>query len=178
MRLVIIILSLLLFTSCVEVSNNEFLVETESMITEVDSLETLNRSIHVQNLHSIVKWSDSIDLKVRKLFKPVPYEIGKQITAFSQLKSDLSPFESSDTIISKRLISQKTRLIHLKTDIENGSGRRSHYNKYINSEKSNIDSLRLLIFQRDSAKTRIIRTFNELETILDSNLNVILSKEY
>lgn len=173
----ILILVTVLLTSCVEISNNEFLTEVDEMISKVDSLETKHRSAQISNLQAINNWSDSVDLKIRKLFKPVPYDIGKKITAFAELRNNLEPFISSDSLIHNRLIRQKTQLVHLKSDIENGSGKRSLYNDYIAVEKSNLDTLSYLIHQRDSIGKRIILTFKELEDNLDSNLNEIFLRE-
>lgn len=177
MRVVLIILLFLSTSSCVEIANNEILEKVDSLISELDSLESQHRNSNIENLAAIEQWSDTLDLKIRKLFKPVPYEVGKKITSFAQLKADLIPFKGSDSLISDRLIHQKTQLIHLRTDIENGSGRRGQYNLYVSQESAEMDTLRQLITARDSVRTRIIRTFNELETSLDSNLNEIFSKE-
>lgn len=171
------ILFSILLTSCVEISNHEFLSEVETLISEVDSLESKYRTTHIDNIKSIKLWSDSMDLKIRRLFKPVPFEVGKKITAFAEVKNDLEPFETSDSIIKNTLIHRKTQLIHLKSDIENGSGKRGHYQDYIGAEKLKVDSLKFLVYQRDSVRIRIISTFNELEYSLDSNLNEIFLRE-
>lgn len=177
MRATLIILLIITLVSCVEISNNEYLADIEELITEVDSLEVKHKSIQIRELRDIQKWSDSVDLKIRKLFKPVSFEVGKQIVAFAQLRGDLEPFMGADTLINNRLIDQKTQLIHLRSDIENGSGKRSQYKTFVSTEKSKVDSLSQVIFKRDSVRIMIIRTFKELEFSLDSNLNEIFLKE-
>ncbi|MFZ9028142.1 MAG: hypothetical protein ACO2Z9_03960 [Crocinitomicaceae bacterium] len=177
MRKILFILTLLSFASCVEVSGEEKVMEVESMIIQLDSLETKSRELSIENLSEITKWSDTLDTKIRKLFKPVPFNIGKQIVAFTTLKGELSLFNTTDTLISKQLIIQKTQLLNLKTDIENGSGSRGRYDHYISLENTNMKQIEDLINKRDSARIRIISNFNELKSNLDSNLNVILSNE-
>ncbi len=177
MRKYLFILSLISITSCVEVSGEEQVTEVETMINRLDSLESKSRRLTIDNLSEIIEWRDSLDIKIRKLFNPVPINVGKQIITFSELNSDLSIFKITDTIISKRLIRQKSRLIHLKADIENGSGSRGNYDSYISAERSNISQINDLVNTRDSARIRIISNFNELKPNLDSNLNVILSNE-
>lgn len=177
MRKILFILALLSFTSCVEVSGKEKVMEVESMIVQLDSLETRSRELSIENLSEITKWSDTLDAKIRKLFKPVPFNIGKQIVTFTELKGELSIFNATDTLIEKRLIIQKSQLVNLKTDIENGSGSRGQYDQYISKEQANIKQIEGLINKRDSARIRIISNFNELKSNLDSNLNVILSNE-
>ena len=177
MRKLLFILTLLSFTSCVEVSGEEKILEVESMIVQLDSLETKSRELSIENLSEITEWSDTLDVKIRKLFKPVPFNIGKQIVSFTELKGDLSVFNTTDTLISKRLIIQKSQLVNLKTDIENGSGSRGKYDQYISKENESIEQIEALINKRDSARIRIISNFNELKSNLDSNLNVILSNE-
>lgn len=177
MRITLLILTLLSISSCIEVSGEEQVLEVDAMIVKLDSLESKSRELTIENLSEINTWSDTLDKKIRKLFKPVPLEVGKQIVTFSELIGSLSIFNMTDTVISKQLIVQKSQLIKLQTDISNGSGSRGHYDTYISKERSNISQIEDLINTRDSARIRIISNFNELKSNLDSNLNVILSNE-
>lgn len=177
MRWIPLLSLFILFTACIEISGSEQLEQVSHLIEKTDSLEIHHRSVTIDNLDEIKSWSDTVDIEVRKLFKPVPYVLGKQIASFSQLRADLGPFETSDTIISNGLISIKTRLIHLKNDIENGSGKRAHYNDFILSETTQLDSITILVLKRDSVRNRILTNFNELEPRLESNLNQILHQE-
>ena len=177
MRKISFIFTLALLTSCVEVSGEQKVQEVESMIIQLDSLETRSRELSIENLSEITEWGDTLDARIRKLFKPVPFNIGKQIVTFTELKGELSVFNTTDTLITKQLIIQKSQLVNLKTDIENGSGSRGQYDQYISKEQANIKQIEGLINKRDSARIRIISNFNELKSNLDSNLNVILSNE-
>ena len=177
MRFGISILLVFVLVSCSDLTTSDFESKVEALITKTDSLEEQNRNIKIENLTSIQIWSDSLDKKIRQLFKPVPYEVGKQIVAFTELRQNLAPFKTSDSLITSYLTSSKTQLIHLKSDIANGSGKRTMYEKHIIEETAKLDSLSFEVIKRDSVGKSIIATFNELQSSLESNLNDILLKE-
>lgn len=177
MRLLLFLLPILSLGSCVEVSGHEQVLEVDTLIIRLDSLETNSRELKLENLSEIKTWSDTLDLRIRKLFRPVPFIVGKQIVEFSELTDALTIFSSADTLISNRLIIQKSQLVNLKTDISNGSGKRALYDANIEAEQMNVSQIEELINIRDSARTRIITNFNALRSNLDSNLNVILLNE-
>ena len=80
-------------------------------------------------------------------------------------------------MIPNRLIILKSQLINLRTDINNDIGSTSRNDTNILVESLNITQIEGLINLRDSGYRRIMTNFNELQSNLDSSLNVILINE-
>ena len=147
------------------------------LIVKLDSLEIRSRKSQLENLSLIINWSDSTDKRIRNIFKSISFNSGKQIVQFKELRNDLTAINSLDSMIPNRLIILKSQLINLRTDINNDIGSTSQNDANILVESLNISQIEGLINLRDSGYRRIMTNFNELQSNLDSSLNVILINE-
>lgn len=147
------------------------------LIVKLDSLEIRSRKSQLENLSLIINWSDSTDKRIRNIFKSISFNSGKQIVQFKELRNDLTAINSLDSMIPNRLIILKSQLIDLRTDINNDIGSNSQNDTNILVESLNISQIEGLINLRDSGYRRIMTNFNELQSNLDSSLNVILINE-
>ena len=147
------------------------------LIVKLDSLELRSRKSQLENLSLIINWSDSTDKRIRNIFKSISFNSGKQIVQFKELRNDLTAINSLDSMIPNRLIILKSQLINLRTDINNDIGSTSQNDANILVESLNISQIEGLINLRDSGYRRIMTNFNELQSNLDSSLNVILINE-
>ena len=147
------------------------------LIVKLDSLELRSRKSQLENLSLIINWSDSTDKRIRNIFKSISFNSGKQIVQFKELRNDLTAINSLDSMIPNRLIILKSQLINLRTDINNDIGSNSQNDSNILVESLNISQIEGLINLRDSGYRRIMTNFNELQSNLDSSLNVILINE-
>ena len=147
------------------------------LIVKLDSLELRSRKSQLENLSLIINWSDSTDKRIRNIFKSISFNSGKQIVQFKELRNDLKAISSLDSMIPNRLIILKSQLINLRTDINNDIGSTSQNDTNILVESLNITQIEGLINLRDSGYRRIMTNFNELQSNLDSSLNVILINE-
>ena len=147
------------------------------LIVKLDSLEIRSRKSQLENLSLIINWSDSTDKRIRNIFKSISFNSGKQIVQFKELRNDLTAINSLDSMIPNRLIILKSQLINLRTDINNDIGSTSQNDTNILVESLNISQIEGLINLRDSGYRRIMTNFNELQSNLDSSLNVILINE-
>ena len=147
------------------------------LIVKLDSLELRSKKSQLENLSLIINWSDSTDKRIRNIFKSISFNSGKQIAQFKELRNDLTAISSLDSMIPNRLIILKSQLINLRTDINNDIGSTSRNDTNILVESLNISQIEGLINLRDSGYRRIMTNFNELQSNLDSSLNVILINE-
>ena len=147
------------------------------LIVKLDSLELRSKKSQLENLSLIINWSDSTDKRIRNIFKSISFNSGKQIVQFKELRNDLTAINSLDSMIPNRLIILKSQLINLRTDINNDIGSTSQNDTNILVESLNISQIEGLINLRDSGYRRIMTNFNELQSNLDSSLNVILINE-
>ncbi len=147
------------------------------LIVKLDSLEIRSRKSQLENLSLIINWSDSTDKRIRNIFKSISFNSGKQIVQFKELRNNLTAINSLDSMIPNRLIILKSQLIDLRTDINNDIGSTSQNDTNILVESLNITQIEGLINLRDSGYRRIMTNFNELQSNLDSSLNVILINE-
>lgn len=147
------------------------------LIVKLDSLELRSRKSQLENLSLIINWSDSTDKRIRNIFKSISFNSGKQIVQFKELRNDLTAINSLDSMIPNRLIILKSQLINLRTDINNDIGSTSQNDTNILVESLNISQIEGLINLRDSGYRRIMTNFIELQSNLDSSLNVILINE-
>ena len=147
------------------------------LIVKLDSLELRSRKSQLENLSLIINWSDSTDKRIRNIFKSISFNSGKQIAQFKELRNDLTAINSLDSMIPNRLIILKSQLINLRTDINNDIGSTSQNDTNILVESLNISQIEGLINLRDSGYRRIMTNFIELQSNLDSSLNVILINE-
>ena len=147
------------------------------LILKLDSLELRSRKSQLEYLSLIINWSDSTDKRIRNIFKSISFNSGKQIVQFKELRNDLTAINSLDSMIPNRLTILKSQLIDLRTDINNDVGSNSENDTNILVESLNISQIEGLINLRDSGYRRIMTNFNELQSNLDSSLNVILINE-
>ncbi len=147
------------------------------LIVKLDSLEIRSRKSQLENLSLIINWSDSTDKRIRNIFKSISFNSGKQIVQFKELRNNLTAINSLDSMIPNRLIILKSQLIDLRTDINNDIGSNSQNDTNILVESLNISQIEGLINLRDSGYRRIMTNFIELQSNLDSSLNVILINE-
>ena len=147
------------------------------LIVKLDSLEIRSRKSQLENLSLIINWSDSTDKRIRNIFKSISFNSGKQIVQFKELRNDLTAINSLDSMIPNRLIILKSQVINLRTDINNDIGSTSQNDTNILVESLNISQIEGFINLRDSGYRRIMTNFNELQSNLDSSLNVILINE-
>ena len=147
------------------------------LIVKLDSLELRSRKSQLENLSLVINWSDSTDKRIRNIFKSISFNSGKQIIQFKELRNDLTAINSLDSIIPNRLIILESQLINLRTDINNDIGSNSQNDTNILVESLNISQIEGLINLRDSGYRRIMTNFIELQSNLDSSLNVILINE-
>ena len=147
------------------------------LIVKLDSLELRSRKSQLENLSLVINWSDSTDKRIRNIFKSISFNSGKQIVQFKELRNDLTAINSLDSIIPNRLIILKSQLINLRTDINNDIGSNSQNDTNILVESLNISQIEGLLNLRDSGYRRIMTNFIELQSNLDSSLNVILINE-
>ena len=147
------------------------------LIVKLDSLELRSRKSQLENLSLVINWSDSTDKRIRNIFKSISFNSGKQIVQFKEFRNDLTAISSLDSTIPNRLIILKSQLINLRTDINNDIGSISQNDSNILVESLNISQIEGLINLRDSRYRRIMTNFNELQSNLDSSLNVILINE-
>ncbi len=147
------------------------------LIVKLDSLEIRSRKSQLENLSLIINWSDSTDKRIRNIFKSISFNSGKQIVQFKEIRNDLTAINSLDSMIPNRLIILKSQLIDLRTDINNDIGSNSQNDTNILVESLNISQIEGLINLRDSGYRRIMTNFIELQSNLDSSLNVILINE-
>ena len=158
----LIIIFIIVLTSCSDFSKGEQLAKIDQLNKTVDSIQTVlienkideidELSIEAESVVSRIKEnlnSDTLDLKLAKnidKYMNMFRSIGNLKTVYSQIK--------------KNSKIEKIKLIKLERDVDNGNGDRKKYNQYISFESKNVTYL------NKNLKKYVIERKNSIDTYL------------
>ena len=139
----LILLFIVVLTSCSDLSKGEQLAKIEQLNKTVDSIQTVlienkideieKLSIEAQSVVSRIKEnlnSDTLDLKLAK-------DIDKYMVMFRSIGNIKTIYPQ----IKKSTKIEKITLIKLERDIDNGNGDRNKYSHYVSFETKKVNSL-------------------------------------
>ena len=157
--------------SCSSQSTDDILAQLEQLETELDSMSTNNENAEIKDFAAIRLWSTDINGQIRRISKPVSFEIGNAISRFNLLRKSLMPYDSLNVRLTNEIDSAKVNIQLLKDDINNSAGTEYLYEDYVTHERNNVKQISVLVERRDSMAVIIKDVHQELFPTLELNLS-------
>ena len=154
----------LLLTSCMDVETSEQLERIASMNQTLDSVETVFNEHPIDSISKISLSSYSIENRIKNNYRSdtINMELGRKMDAFKVMRRSLGPLRKSMSLIPTSISEERKKLKELKSDIENGDGKREKYAEFVSFEEEKVSQLRILLDQYVRKQEVSLKTYNDL----------------
>ena len=161
--------TLLLF-SCSDLKKSDQLNAIGQLQTELDSLEIVVKSHEIDTISALMVATNTVELRIKNYYDSdtINIELGKKMNAYKLMRRSLSPLGRSYSTLKNGIKEQREQLSNLKSDIENGNGKRNEYDSYVKHEQSKTMQLKSVLNEYIKEKNKTMKTFHELHPYLDS----------
>lgn len=185
------ILILCLAAACSDIDREEQLKKVDSLRVQVDSLQVALQEHQIDTLAQLRNYVMSLETRIRNNYTAdtIDVSLGEKMEKFRQLKKFFMAERESEgekeneglnhqtlgsayMAVQRGIISEKTALSRLKSDIANGFGKRDKYNEYISFEAEKVNQLSVLLKDYKTHKEKIIGDFKGVY----ADLNVYVTK--
>ena len=185
------ILTLWLAVACSDLDRDEQLIKVDTLRIQVDSLQVALQEHQIDTLAQLRNYVMSLETRIRNNYTAdtIDVSLGQKMEKFRQLKKFFMAERESEgekeneglnhqtlgsayMAVQRGIISEKSALNRLKSDISNGFGKRDKYNEYISFEAEKVNQLSVLLKDYKTHKEKIIGDFKDVY----ADLNVFATK--
>lgn len=158
------IIAIALITGCADLNKQSQLTAIDQMQTTLDSLEKVVKANEIDTIAALRVATNTLELRIKNYYDSdtINIELGKKMNAFKSMRRRLNPLGRSYSTLNRGIIEQRKQLKNLKTDIEQGNGKRNEYNTYIAHEKGKIIQLKSILTAYIKEKDSTMSTFHKL----------------
>lgn len=175
LRKILIISLLVLFsiTSCSDLHKNDQLQKIQALEKTIDSLEVVLIENHLSDALKLSNKFKNLSLSIKDYIvdDTLNIEFAEKIDLVQKANLSILPLDSLQNSLNIALKAEKSQLMKLEKDIENGYGERQHYHIYLQKEQSNVQLLRSQVIKWIDRKNEVLesyqRYFFELDTLLN-----------
>ncbi|MCR9172150.1 MAG: hypothetical protein NXI10_06645 [bacterium] len=132
----------LLFAACADLKKSEQEDRIAAMETKLDALE---KELNDFDEALWKTWTTDAELATKQLKQleadTIPLEMALQIDNYRKLKEKLPGLQKGQQNCLNQVKAIRKRLKKLKTDIENGNGRRDKYDEFLSTEEQELEIL-------------------------------------
>jgi hypothetical protein len=192
------ILILCAVVSCTDFDREEQLGKVDKLSQQVDSLQVALKEHRVDTLVHLRTAVTTLELRIRNNYNAdtINMSLGKKMEKFRHLKKffmaehEVEGEEESEgeglnhqtlgsayLAVKRGIMSEKSTLLKLRSDISNGSGKRDKYNEYISFEAGKVNQLCVLLEDYKSHKDKILTNFKEVYGELNAFATQLESKK-
>jgi len=184
---ILALITLVILTACADLDREEQLKKVDHLHKQIDSLEVALQEHRIDTLANIQNTLISLENRIRNNYTADTIDVSlvQKMQKFRKLKQFFMPnneeeeereteglnhqtLESAYLIVKRGIISEKSMLQKLKSDISNGFGKRDKYNEYIAFESEKVKQLRALLEDYKLHKDKILADFKVVQTDLNS----------
>lgn len=161
-----------------DLKTSQQLETIEAMNQTIDSLETVFNENKLDSVAKISLNAYGVENRIKKNYvsDTINLELGRKMDAFKVMRRNLKPLGKSLTIVPTSIEEERQKLKELKTDIENGDGKREKYAEYISFEQDKVNQLKTLVTEYIEIKNSSLTTYNELYKELNDFSMSLLKK--
>lgn len=154
----------LFLTSCMDLETSEQLERIALMNQTIDSVETVFKEHQIDSLSKISLSAYGVENRIKNNYRAdtVNIELGRKMDAFKVMRRSLTPLGKARTIIPQSIKEEREKLKELKSDIENGNGKREKYGEFVSFEEEKVSQLRVLLTEYVDKKEASLKTYDEL----------------
>lgn len=138
-------------------------IESEFRTEEIDTIVSLKSSTYqVERRIKVGLESDQVDM-----------ELGKKMDDYKLMRKQLGQLSKQGSQLRRSIKEEKEQLEKLRSDIEQGFGKRESYKNYINFEKKKVDQIGTLLDDYKRLKQGFLKTYNTLhKELLEFSLSL------
>ena len=181
MKTNVIILLIVVLTSCFSGKHQQQQNAILDLIQDVDSLQ---EKLTKNKLDSVVEYrlaSASLMIRIRSNYNPnkVDMVFGRKVDEFKELQmlftkekeENKKTLSGQYALISKSLKEERKTLLLLKSDVDNRKGNKKKYEEYINFEKRKVNTiegmLENFLLRKKKYLPRFQKTMKEIDEFMD-----------
>lgn len=168
MKFFFFIFVVFLFVSCSDIKKGEQLETIEILQKSLDSINTVLIENKFLELEKIGIESKAIETKIKENYSSdtIDVEFAEKLSTFKEMINSIEPLKNAYSKLLKNTKEEKSDLLKLKNDIENGNGERSKYQEYVNFESNKTQQLRTLLIQYVNQRKIRLETYQSLHKII------------
>lgn len=174
----ILVLGALFLTSCMDLETSTRLERIEAMERTIDSVEVVFKEHKLDSMSVLSIRAYDVENRIKKNYiaDTIDMELARKMDAFKVMRRSFNPMGKAMSSIPTSIIEEREKLAQLKTDIENGDGKREKYDEYLIYEESKVGQLRTLLKDYVDTKTTALKTYDELYVELNDFSKSLLKK--
>ena len=165
-----LLIAFALTSGCADLDKQSQIASIDQMQTTLDSLEKVVKANEIDTIAALRVATNTLELRIKNYYDSdtINLELGKKMNAFKLMRRKLNPLGRSYSTLNRGIIDQKMQLKNLKSDIEQGNGKRNEYDAYIAHEKGKIIQLKSILMAYIKEKNTTMSTFHELYPSLNA----------
>lgn len=173
-RFISFIVLMLLFSSCVDFHKDEWVNDIQKMEKSVAEMQIKINDSNKVKLKILLKTIQQKENQIVKLYQEDTLSIhfAETMSQFRNTREKVTPLLDLKNYLDSTLKHEKTQLIKLKKDIQNGVGKRNLYQKYVEIEKKNVLKLEMLYdtlsLKSETIKKRYVRLLPAVDKIINN----------
>ncbi|MFT5779518.1 MAG: hypothetical protein ACI837_002477 [Crocinitomicaceae bacterium] len=164
--------------SCIDLEKSDQLARIDAMNATLDSIETVFNDNQIDSLAVIKLNAYSVENRIKNNYNSdtINMELGRKMDAFKVMRKNLTPLSKAITGINSGLEEERSKLIELKTDIDNSNGERDKYEEHLLFEEAKVDQMCALITDYVLTKNISLATYEEIYVELNEFSMSLLKK--
>ncbi len=165
--------------SCADINRNGQQEKIKVMTIYLDSINKIVNHQKNDSLSLMNQKSTDVELRIKNnlISDTINLTLGKKMDDYKIMRKKIGRLKKNHSILKKAIIEEKSALNKLKTDINNGSGRKDKYNEYIKFEQNKLKKIKLLFKQYINNRNLIYSTYKRLhEELYEYSLSLIDKK--
>jgi len=156
--------------SCSDFKKKEQLAQLTRFQKEVEQLNLDLKKNKIDTIARIGLATSEVELRIKNNLKSntIDMVFGKKMDDYKRMRRSFAPLGGMYQKLKKEIEEERTALMNLKTDIQNGEGERKKYPDFISFESNKIMQLKELLKDYTLSKNNTMQTFFRLHPGLDS----------
>ena len=172
---------LIIFTtySCADINRSNQIKKVDTMIKYLDSVSTIINSFKPDSLSRMANNSTNVELRIKNYLinDTIDLELGKKMDAYKIMRKSIGVLRKNNSKI-KALVKEETSTLNkLKSDVNNGSGRREKYDEYIAHEQNKCKQIKIVFNEFIETKEAVYTTYKLYHNELNEFSLGLLNKE-
>ena len=191
-----IVVAVIFLFSCADLERERQLAEIKTLASRTDSLSVALKEHRIDTLASIQNTINNLELRIRNNYTAdtISESLGLKMEEFRMLKKfflvkheeegeeeareknenksainlNKETLGSAYVILKRGIQSEKKALNALKSDVQNGFGKRNKYDEYISFEKEKVHQLGVLLENYKTHKNSVLNRFEAVQTDLNN----------
>jgi hypothetical protein len=174
----ILVLAALFLASCMDLETSTRLERIAAMERTIDSVEVVFKEHKLDSMAVLSIKAYDVENRIKKNYNAdtIDMELGRKMDAFKVMRRSFNPMGKAMSAIPVSIEEEREKLAQLKTDIENGDGKREKYDEYLNFEEAKVAQLRTILDEFVETKTTALKTYDELYVELNDFSKSLLKK--